>query len=42
MKCKTHKKYKAIRKPMKTNKFPKGCPDCAEIFNKKYATLVQG
>jgi len=32
LKCKTHPKYKGIRRPKKTANFPNGCPKCLEIF----------
>lgn len=31
--CKKHKKYKAIRKPVSTEKHPDGCKDCWDVYN---------
>lgn len=35
MKCNKHKKYKAIKKPVSTNKHPNGCEKCWEIYLEK-------
>lgn len=32
MKCREHPKYKAIRKPLKTKKHPKGCECCYALW----------
>jgi len=32
MKCKEHPKYQARRMPMKTAKYPDGCPTCLGIW----------
>lgn len=33
MKCKTHPKYQAKRKPMHTVKYPNGCPQCWKVWH---------
>lgn len=32
MKCKDHPRYTASRKPMKTMRFPDGCPTCWGVW----------
>lgn len=32
MRCKEHPKYKGVRKPRSTPKFPEGCKRCWEIY----------
>ena len=34
MKCKEHPRYAAMRKPVKTQKHPDGCPVCWGIWEK--------
>jgi hypothetical protein len=35
MRCKEHKKYKAIYEPRKTERYPDGCPECWKIWAAK-------
>jgi hypothetical protein len=37
LKCKKHPTYKAIKKPIKTNLNPDGCPECLRIWQSKNA-----
>lgn len=33
MECKKHPKYTASRKPSRTKKYPRGCPQCWKVWH---------
>lgn len=37
LKCTNHPKYKDIKPPRKTEKYPKGCPTCWWIYSNRKA-----
>jgi len=39
MKCKKHPKYKAIRKPKRTEKYPRGCSQCWKVWHDENDTV---